>query len=383
MPPSLYGDLDELTSAAELSKLADRLKRLASPPWQLQAPTFSWGLGGNGLARYNKVEGLSVGARTEFDFGRLRADATARFGVADLEMLVRDTHKFESRYTDRLVGPYPAMADRYRERSPIHFLDAITVPVLILQGLEDRVVPPAQAEALAAALAARGVPYVYLAFEGEGHGFRGEVAQRRTLEARLTFLGAVFAFSPADDLPPLDLHGIEHWQRDLQGVEVQLAQMFEPTGNIAGFLSGYTGAGPKTIVPSTAMVKMDFRLVPNQTPDNMADLLRRHLDARGFGDIQITRLGALTPAHTPVSHPLIGAAAAVWEQLGKTPHIQPMTGGTAPGSSSNTICSSTSGARVAGMLLSVRLCPKKVQSSRYDRPMCGPELATSSPVSRQ
>jgi hypothetical protein len=85
LPPSLYGDLEELTSAAELSKLADRLKRLASPPWQLQAPTFSWGLGGNGLARYNKVEGLSVGARTEFDFGRLRADATARFGVADLE----------------------------------------------------------------------------------------------------------------------------------------------------------------------------------------------------------------------------------------------------------------------------------------------------------
>ena len=113
---------------------------------------------------------------------------------------------------ERLVGPYPAMADRYRERSPIHHLDAISCPLLILQGLDDKVVPPAQAEALAEALAARGIPYAYLAFEGEGHGFRGETAQRRTLEARLSFLGAVFGFTPADELPPLDLHGIEVWQ---------------------------------------------------------------------------------------------------------------------------------------------------------------------------
>jgi dienelactone hydrolase len=92
-------------------------------------------------------------------------------------------------------------------------IDAISVPVLILQGLEDKVVPPAQAEALAEALDAQGVPYAYLAFEGEGHGFRGEAAQRRTLEARLSFLGAVFGFTPADDLPPLDVHGIGGWQR--------------------------------------------------------------------------------------------------------------------------------------------------------------------------
>ena len=105
------------------------------------------------------------------------------------------------------------MAERYRDRSPIHHLDAISVPVLVLQGLDDKVVPPAQAEALVAALAARGVPHAYLAFEGEGHGFRGEAAQRRTLEARLAFLGAVFGFMPADDLPPLDIHGIEAWER--------------------------------------------------------------------------------------------------------------------------------------------------------------------------
>ena len=104
------------------------------------------------------------------------------------------------------------MADRYRERSPIHHLDAISCPVLILQGLDDKVVLPAQAEALAAALAARGIPHAYLAFEGEGHGFRGEVAQRRTLEARLAFLGAVFGFTPADRLAPLELPGMETWR---------------------------------------------------------------------------------------------------------------------------------------------------------------------------
>ena len=162
------------------------------------------------------IEGGSAGGYTTLAALAFRDVFTAgisAFGVADLEALARDTHKFESRYMERLVGPYPAMADRYRDRSPIHFLDAISVPVLILQGLEDKVVPPAQAEALAEALDAQGVPYAYLPFEGEGHGFRGEAAQRRTLEARLSFLGAVFGFTPADDLPPLDVHGIEQWQR--------------------------------------------------------------------------------------------------------------------------------------------------------------------------
>ena len=87
----------------------------------------------------------------------------------------RDTHKFESRYDDRLVGPYPEAAALYRERSPIHSVDRISCPVLVLQGLDDRVVPPAQAEAIVAALAANGIPHAYLAFEGEGHGFRGAV----------------------------------------------------------------------------------------------------------------------------------------------------------------------------------------------------------------
>ena len=127
------------------------------------------------------------------------------------------------------------------------------------------------------------------------------------------------------------LYGLDHWQRNLTGQDVLIAQLFEPTGNIAGFNSGYSGPGPKTIVPSTAMVKMDFRLVPNQTPDAMAAALRRHLDAHGFPDVEIRVLSGLPPASTPVDHPLVAAAAAVWQQLGvKQPHIAPMTGGSGP-----------------------------------------------------
>ncbi len=97
----------------------------------------------------------------------------------------------------------------YRERSPIHHLDRISCPVLVLQGLDDKVVPPTQAEAIVAALAANGIPHAYLAFEGEGHGFRGADAVRRSTEAELAFLGAVFGFTAADDLPPLELPGLD------------------------------------------------------------------------------------------------------------------------------------------------------------------------------
>ncbi len=134
------------------------------------------------------------------------------YGVADLELLARETHKFESRYLDRMVGPYPEAAERYRERSPIHAFDRISVPVLVLQGLEDRVVVPAEAEAIVAALAANGIPYAYLAFEGEGHGFRGETAIRRSLEAELSFLGQVFGFEPADTIEPVTLAGLDAWR---------------------------------------------------------------------------------------------------------------------------------------------------------------------------
>jgi dipeptidyl aminopeptidase/acylaminoacyl peptidase len=161
------------------------------------------------------IEGASAGGYTTLAalaFRDLFAAGISLFGVADLEAFARDTHKFESRYLDRLVGPYPEAAELYRQRSPVHHLDEISCPVLVLQGLEDRVVPPSQAEAVVAALSANGVPHAYIAFEGEGHGFRGERAIRRTIEARLAFLGAVFGFTPADDLEPLALPGLAEWR---------------------------------------------------------------------------------------------------------------------------------------------------------------------------
>jgi dipeptidyl aminopeptidase/acylaminoacyl peptidase len=135
------------------------------------------------------------------------AAGISHFGVADLGALARDTHKFESRYLDGLVGPWPEAEAVYRDRSPVNAVEAIDVPVLLLQGLDDRVVPPAQTRTMETALRQRGVPVAALYFEGEGHGFRGAPAIVAATEAELAFLGRVFGFEPADDLPPLDLAG--------------------------------------------------------------------------------------------------------------------------------------------------------------------------------
>ncbi|MDA0350897.1 MAG: S9 family peptidase [Chloroflexi bacterium] len=118
------------------------------------------------------------------------------FGVADAETLATDTHKFESRYLDGLIGPYPEAAATYHERSPIHFADRIKAAVILFQGLEDEVVPPAQAEQMVAALDASGLPHSYLAFEGEQHGFRQAKNIVATLEAELSFYGQVMGFEP-------------------------------------------------------------------------------------------------------------------------------------------------------------------------------------------
>jgi dipeptidyl aminopeptidase/acylaminoacyl peptidase len=125
------------------------------------------------------------------------------YGVADAETLARDTHKFESRYLDRLIGPYPEAAATYRERSPIHFVDRIRAPVILFQGLQDEVVPPSQAEQMVAALRANGVPHAYLVFEGEQHGFRKAETITRCLEAELSFYAQVLGFEPADATRPV------------------------------------------------------------------------------------------------------------------------------------------------------------------------------------
>jgi len=135
------------------------------------------------------------------------AAGASYFGVADTEALARDTHKFESRYLDGLIGPYPERADLYRERSPIHFVERLRAPVILFQGLEDEIVPPNQAETMVAALAANGVPHAYLAFAGEQHGFRKAETNVRCLEAELYFYGRIFGFTPAGDIEPVEIVG--------------------------------------------------------------------------------------------------------------------------------------------------------------------------------
>ncbi|CAN5570361.1 hypothetical protein BH24ACT4_BH24ACT4_22860 [soil metagenome] len=131
------------------------------------------------------------------------AAGTSLYGVADLAALAADTHKFESRYLDGLVGPWPEAADIYAARSPLHNLDQLTTPVLVLQGEDDAVVPPSQAEAVVAAAAERGLPHASLLFAGAGHGFRQAETIVAALRAELAFYGQVLGFTPADDLPPL------------------------------------------------------------------------------------------------------------------------------------------------------------------------------------
>ena len=136
------------------------------------------------------------------------AAGTTYFGIADLEQFGGgETHKFELQYEHTLVGPYPERADLYRERSPIHFTDRMTTPMLVLQGSDDRVVPPSQAELIVAALRERGVPHAYLLYEGEGHGFRKAENISGSLEAELSFYAQVLGFEPAGSIPTLE---IEH-----------------------------------------------------------------------------------------------------------------------------------------------------------------------------
>jgi dipeptidyl aminopeptidase/acylaminoacyl peptidase len=132
------------------------------------------------------------------------AAGISRYGVADLRRLAEDTHDFEGRYHESLVGPLPEAEEIYIERSPLSHLERLRTPLLIEQGLDDLVVPPSQSEAVRDALAANGVPHAYLAFEGEGHGFRRAETVVRTLEAEVAFLGQILGFE-TPGLPALTL----------------------------------------------------------------------------------------------------------------------------------------------------------------------------------
>ena len=154
------------------------------------------------------IRGGSAGGYTTLaalTFRDAFAAGASHYGVSDLEALARETHKFESRYLDRLIGPYPARKALYRERSPIHHVNRIAAPMILFQGLEDRVVPPNQAELMVAALTKKGLPVAYVAFEGEGHGFRRAETIIRAQEAELYFYNRIFGFALPESIAPVEI----------------------------------------------------------------------------------------------------------------------------------------------------------------------------------
>jgi dipeptidyl aminopeptidase/acylaminoacyl peptidase len=162
---------------------------------------------GNRLA----IRGGSAGGYTTLcalTFRGLFRAGASYYGISDLEALARETHKFESRYLDRLIGPYPRRRDLYRERSPIHSTDRLSCPVIFFQGLEDKVVPPNQATLMVEALRAKGVPVAYVPFEGEQHGFRSAQNIKRALDGELYFYSRVFGFALGDPVAPVRIENL-------------------------------------------------------------------------------------------------------------------------------------------------------------------------------
>ena len=131
------------------------------------------------------------------------------FGVSDLELLAKDTHKFESRYLDKLVGPYPERRDIYRARSPIYHFEGMNSALILFQGLEDKVVPPDQSEKIFEAVRAKGLPVAYIAYEWEQHGFRRAENIKRSFEAELYFYSKIFRFPFADPIEPVTIENLD------------------------------------------------------------------------------------------------------------------------------------------------------------------------------
>ncbi|MEM6501199.1 MAG: S9 family peptidase [Cyanobacteria bacterium P01_C01_bin.89] len=154
------------------------------------------------------IEGGSAGGYTTLaalTFKDTFKAGASRYGVSELEALARDTHKFESRYLDRLIGPYPEKKDVYEERSPLHAVDQLNCPVIFFQGLEDKIVPPNQAEMMVDALKTKGIPVAYVAFEGEQHGFRQSENIKRSLDGEFYFYSRIFGFEPAEAIAPVEI----------------------------------------------------------------------------------------------------------------------------------------------------------------------------------
>jgi len=159
------------------------------------------------------IRGGSAGGYTTLAvlaFRHTFAAGASHYGVADLEALAVETHKFESRYLDGLIGPYPERRDLYEARSPIHHTDGFDRPLIVLQGLEDEVVPPNQAEMIVNALRAKQVPVAYVTFPGEQHGFRQAANIRKALDSELSFYAQVFGFTlpPGEDIEPVPVENL-------------------------------------------------------------------------------------------------------------------------------------------------------------------------------
>lgn len=146
------------------------------------------------------ISGGSAGGYTTLaalTFHNVFKAGASYYGVSDLTALATDTHKFEARYLDGLIGPYPERKDLYERRSPVNHADQLTCPVIFFQGLEDKVVPPNQTEMMVQALKAKGIKVEYVAFPEEQHGFRMAANIKKALESELAFYGEVFGFTPA------------------------------------------------------------------------------------------------------------------------------------------------------------------------------------------
>ena len=154
------------------------------------------------------IDGGSAGGYTTLaalTFKDVFKAGASHYGVSDLEARAKETHKFEARYLDGLVGPYPERRDLYRERSPINHTEGLSCPLILFQGLEDQIVPPKQAEMMFDAVRAKGLPTAYIPFEGEQHGFRRAENIKRALEAELYFYSKIFGFDLADPVEPVDI----------------------------------------------------------------------------------------------------------------------------------------------------------------------------------
>ncbi|KPQ33849.1 MAG: Dipeptidyl aminopeptidase/acylaminoacyl-peptidase [Phormidesmis priestleyi Ana] len=156
------------------------------------------------------IDGGSAGGYTTLaalTFRDVFKAGASYYGVSDMASLAAETHKFESRYLDSLVGPYPEKKALYEERSPIYAVDQLSCPIIFLQGAEDQIVPPNQAETMVNALKEKGIPVAYLLFEGEQHGFRKGENIKRSLDAELSFYSQIFGFELADEIEPVEIIG--------------------------------------------------------------------------------------------------------------------------------------------------------------------------------